>query len=168
MSKQTELLKQVSAKVRKRGIKPFTKAFGKAMKAEFKKLKKSRGAGPKKSKKGGGKRRKSANKRTKATKRKTSSKKSMAKNKGGKKGKSGMSRLKKVLLGLGVGAAVSTIAAFSRQPAVESAGPIVDALAGGGWEAQVGTAIPRLIRTFAQGNFSNGNGGNGGMAAEGA
>lgn len=162
MSKQTELLKKISAKVRARGVKPFTKAFGKAMKAEFKKLKKSGRSNPAKSKKGGGKRRKSANKSTKATKKRTANKNPVAKNKGGgKKGKSTMTRFKKLLIGLGVGVTVSTIAAFARQPAIESAGPVIDALAGGGWEAQVGTAIPRLIRTFVQ-NGIGANGANGG------
>ena len=82
-----------------------------------------------------------------------------------KKGTSGMTRLKKVLLGLGVGVAVSTTAALAKQPAIQSAGPIIDALAGGGWEAQVGTAIPRLISQLVRTNgFGNGNG----LAIEGA
>ena len=37
MTKQTDRLKKVSAILRKRGIKPFTKAWGKAFKKEFKK-----------------------------------------------------------------------------------------------------------------------------------
>jgi len=37
MSKQSERLKKVSSVLRKRGVKPFTKAWGKAFKAEYKK-----------------------------------------------------------------------------------------------------------------------------------
>jgi len=163
MTKQTDLLKKISAKVRARGVKPFTKAFGKAMKAEFAKLKKPKRSTPKKSKKGGSKPRKAAKKTTKQNKKKNNPSKSMA----GKKGASGMTRVKKLLLGIGIGAAVSTVAAFSRQPAIEAAGPIIDAAVGGGVEAQLGTAIPRLIRTFL---LTNGNGVNGssGLALEGA
>jgi len=168
LSKQTELLKKVSKKVRDSGVKPFTKAFGTAMKKEFAKLKKSGRSNPKRSKKGRGKSRNPARKPTKATKKRTTSKTTVAKKKGGgKKGTSGMTRIKKVLLGLGVGVAVSTAAGLTRQPGIEAAGPIVDALAGGGWEAQVGTAIPRLIRTVLAQSGSL-NGGNGGMALEGA
>jgi len=162
LSKQTDLLKKISAKVRARGVKPFTKAFGKAMKAEFAKLKKSKRSTPNKSKKGGSKPRKPAKKTTKQNKNKNSSSKSVA----GKKGASGMTRFKKFLLGLGVGAGISTVAGLARVPAVESAGPVIDALAGGGWEAQVGTAIPRLIRQLAfSGNSANGSSG---LALEGA
>jgi len=163
LTKQTDLLKKISAKVRARGVKPFTKAFGKAMKAEFKKLKGSKRSSPKKSKKGGSKPRKAANKPTKQNKKKNNPKNNVA----GKKGTSGMTRLKKFLLGLGVGAGVSTVAGLARIPAIEGAGPIVDALAGGGWEAQVGTAVPRLIRQLV---FSGGNSVNGSssMALEGA
>jgi len=162
MTKQTDLLKKISAKVRARGVKPFTKAFGKAMKAEFAKLKRPGKTARKKAKKNKSKPRKAAKKTTKQNKKKGSSNKSMA----GKKGTSGMTRLKKVLLGFGVGVVVSTIAGFARQPAIESAGPVIDALAGGGWEAQVGTAVPRLIRQLA---FSrNGVNGSSGMALEGA
>jgi len=84
----------------------------------------------------------------------------------GKKGTSGMTRVKKVLLGLGVGAAFSTLAALTRIREIEGAAPIIDAAVGGGVEAQVGTAIPRLIRQVMMrtGNSSNGNG----MALEGA
>jgi len=163
MTKQTDLLKKISAKVRARGVKPFTKAFGKAMKAEFAKLKKPGKSTRKKAKKSKAKPRKAAKKTTKQNKKKGSSNKSMA----GKKGTSGMTRVKKLLLGIGIGAAVSTVAAFSRQPAIEAAGPIIDAFVGGGVEAQLGTAIPRLIRTFV---LQNGNGVNGssGLALEGA
>lgn len=103
--------------------------------------------------------------KTKTSKRKTNktSKKNPSHNKsvaGNKKGKSGMSRIKKFLLGLGVGAGVSLAAGLARQPAIESSGPIIDAAVGGGVEAQIGTAIPRLIRTFILRNGANG--GNGG------
>jgi len=167
MSKQTELLKKISAKVRARGVKPFTKAFGKAMKAEFKKLKRG---GTSKSKTHKTKPKSSKRKSNKTSKRKSNPHNPVAKNKGGKKkGISGMSRFKKFLLGLGVGAGVSLAVVATRQPALESAGPIVDAIAGGGWEAQVGTALPRLIRTLLLSrNGGFGNGGNGSMALEGA
>ena len=162
MTKQTQLLTQVSAKVRKRGIKPFTKAFGRAMKEEFKKLKGKRTTKSKKSK---GKSRKTNKNKTKTTKKKNPSNKSVA----GKKGTSGMTRLKKFLLGLGIGAGVSTVAGLVRVPEIEASGPILDAVVGGGVEAQIGTAIPRLIRTVilrSGGGF--GNGGNGALALEGA
>jgi len=163
LTKQTQLLKQVSAKVRNRGIKPFTKAFGRAMKAEFKKLKKSRRSSPKKSKKGGSKRRNTTKKSNKTSKKKNPPKKSVA------KGTKGMTRIKKFLLGIGIGAAVSTVAGFARVPEIEASGPIIDAAVGGGVEAQIGTAIPRLIRTviLRSGGGFNGNG-NGGLALEGA
>ena len=161
MSEQTELLKRISKKVRDSGVKPFTTAFGTAMKKEFAKLKRSKKTVHSKSKSHKPKPKSTKRKSNKTSKRKSNPTKSVAKNKGGKKkGTSGMTRLKKFLLGIGVGSAVSTIAFFARQPAVESSGPVIDALAGGGWEAQVGTAIPRLIRQLG---FQNGaNGGNGG------
>lgn len=101
----------------------------------------------------------------KITKRKSNptTKKSMA----GKKGTSGMTRAKKLLLGLGVGALFSTIAAVTRIREIEGAAPIIDAAVGGGVEAQIGTAIPRLIRIVAGRVGVNGGGGNG-MASEGA
>jgi len=162
LTKQTDLLKKISAKVRARGVKPFTKAFGKAMKAEFKKLKGNKRSTPNKSKKSRSKPPKAAKKTTKQNKKNKSSSKSMA----GKKGTSGMTRIKKLLLGIGIGAAVSTVAAFSRQPAIEAAGPIIDAAVGAGVEGQVGTAIPRLIRTFLLTNGSNGGSSN--LSLEGA
>jgi len=102
------------------------------------------------------KKRKAPKKRTTRTKSRSSTKKSVA----GKKGTSGMTRTKKFLLGIGIGSVVSTIAAFSRVREIESAGPIIDAAVGGGVEAQIGTAIPRLIRLVAGRTGFNG-GGNG-------
>lgn len=160
MTKQTQLLKQVSAKVRARGIKPFTKAFGAAMKAEFKKLKGKRTTKSKKSK---GKSRKVNKNRTKTTKKKNPSNKSVAGKKGGTKG---MTRLKKFLIGLGVGAGVSTVAGLVRVPEIEAAGPIIDAAAGAGVEGQLGTALPRIVRILIA-RSGGGNGGNG-LALEGA
>jgi len=167
MTKQTDLLKKISAKVRARGVKPFTKAFGKAMKAEFKKLKKSSRSNPNKSKKGRSKPRSTAKKSNKTSKNKKPSSKSVAGKKGGTKG---MTRLKRFLIGLGVGVTVSTIASFARTPELESAGPVIDALAGAGVEGQLGTALPRVIRVIAQrGGLSFGGNGNGnGLALEGA
>jgi len=157
LSKQTDLLKQISAKVRKRGVKPFTKAFGRAMKEEFKKLKRSKKTfqktKPRKTKTKNKKR-----KSTKTSKKNTTSKKSVA----GKKGVSGMTRIKKVLLGLGIGATFSTIAALTRVREIEGAAPIIDAAVGGGVEAQIGTAIPRLIRIVMSRGANGGNGGSGG------
>jgi len=101
--------------------------------------------------------------KTKTVKSKSTSKKSVA----GKKGTSGMTRTKKFLIGLGVGAGVSTVAGLTRVREIESVGPIVDAVVGGGVEAQIGTAIPRLIRLLAGRVGFNGGGGNG-MALEGA
>jgi len=100
--------------------------------------------------------RKTTKKKTRTTKSRSSTKKSVA----GKKGTSGMTRTKKFLLGIGIGSVVSTIAAFSRVREIESAGPIIDAAVGGGVEAQIGTAIPRLIRLVAGRTGLNG-GGNG-------
>jgi len=107
---------------------------------------------------------KSKKNKTKSTKRpksKSNNRKPVAK----KNGTKGMTRVKKFILGVGVGALVSTIAAFAKQPAIESSGPIIDAAVGGGVEAQIGTAIPRLIRTFV---FANGNGGGNGGGVGGA
>ena len=166
MTKQTDLLKRISAKVRARGIKPFTKEFGRAMKAEFKKLKKGSRSTANKSKKGRSKPRSKKNKSNKTSKKKNPSNKSVAGKKGGTKG---MTRLKKFLIGLGVGVTVSTIAGAVRIPEVESAGPVIDALAGAGVEGQLGTALPRIIRVIAsRGGLSLGGNGNGSLALEGA
>jgi len=100
--------------------------------------------------------RKAPKKRTTRTKSRSSNKKTVA-----KKGTSGMTRIKKFLLGIGIGAAVSTVAGLTRVREIESAGPIIDAAVGGGVEAQVGTAIPRLIRLVA--GRAGINGGNGSM-----
>jgi len=99
--------------------------------------------------------RKAPKKRTTRTKSRSTNKKSMA----GKKGTSGMTRLKKFLLGLGIGAGVSTIAAVTRVREIEGAAPIIDAAVGGGVEAQIGTAIPRIIRQLSvRGGLTSGNG----------
>jgi len=126
--------------------------------------------GTKKRKKGSTKKRKTTKRKTKTTKSRSSPKKSVAKKKGGsKKGTSGMTRVKKVLLGLGIGAAFSTIAAITRIREIEGVAPIIDAAVGGGVEAQIGTAIPRTIRILAsRGGFNFGNSSNGNMALEGA
>jgi len=100
--------------------------------------------------------RKTTKRKTTRTKSKSSTKKSMV----SRKGTSGMTRIKKFLLGIGIGAAVSTVAGLTRVREIESAGPIIDAAVGGGVEAQVGTAIPRLIRLVAG---RAGVGGNGNM-----
>jgi len=167
MTKQTELLKRISAKVRARGVKPFTKAFGRAMKAEFKKLKKSGRSNPKKSNKARSKPKSKTKKSNKTSKKKNPGNKSVAGKKGGTKG---MTRLKRFLIGLGVGVTVSTVAGLARTPEIESAGPVIDALAGAGVEGQLGTALPRIIRVIAaRGGLSlGGNGGNGNLALEGA
>jgi len=151
VSGQQLKFKQASAKVRAEGVKPFTKAFGKRMKQLL-------GGKRTKSKKSRPKSRKGATKKTKTTKSRSSGKKSVA----GRKGTSGMTRAKKFLLGLGVGALFSTIAALTRVREIEGAAPIIDAAVGGGVEAQVGTAVPRLIRIVASRFNLNGNGGNGG------
>jgi len=115
------------------------------------------------------KRRKSPKKRRTASKgssrstRSTGSKK-MAGKKGGTKGST---RVKKLLIGLGVGVAVSTVATLARTPEIEASGPVIDALVGGGVEAQIGTAIPRLIRQVVLRSGGFGNGSNG-LALEGA
>jgi len=100
------------------------------------------------------KRRKSTKRKTTRTKSKSSTKKSVV----SRKGTSGMTRIKKFLLGIGIGAAVSTVAGLTRVREIESAGPIIDAAVGGGVEAQVGTAIPRLIRLVAGRAGFNGGG----------
>jgi len=140
VSGQQLKFKQASAKARAEGIKPFTKAFGTRMKQLLGKAKKS-------VKKTHRKKSKSRKNRTRTVKSRSGPKKSMVSKKGGgRKGISGTSQLKKVLLGLGVGAAFSTIAALTRIREIEGVAPIVDAAVGGGVEAQIGTAIPRLIR----------------------
>jgi len=93
----------------------------------------------------------------------------MAGKKGGKKGGTkGMTRAKKLLIGLGVGVAVSTAAQLARTPEIEASGPVIDALVGGGVEAQIGTAIPRLIRQFVLRSGGNGLNGSSGLSLEGA
>jgi len=106
--------------------------------------------------------RKTAKRKTRTTKSRSSTKKSVA----GRKGTSGMTRIKKFLLGIGIGAAVSTTAQLTRVREIESVGPIIDAAVGGGVEAQVGTAIPRLIRLVA--GRAGLNGGGNGMMVDGA
>lgn len=135
ISGQQLKFKQASAKVRAEGVKPFTKAFGKRMKQLL-------GGAKKTVKKASRKKSKSKKNKTRTVKSNPGPKKSVA----AKKGTSGMTRIKKVLLGLGVGAAFSTIAALTRIREIEGVAPIIDAAVGGGVEAQIGTAIPRLIR----------------------
>jgi len=155
ISGQQLKFKQASAKVRKEGIKPFTKAFGTRMKQIL-------GKSKRKSSHHAPKRHSAAKKKRKSNKPHKGSGGSMKK--GGTKA---MTRFKKFLLGFGIGAAVSTVAGLVRVPEVESAGPIIDALAGAGVEGQVGTAIPRLIRQVVL--RSNGfGGGTNGLALEGA
>jgi len=141
VSGQQLKFKQASAKVRAEGVKPFTKAFGTRMKQILGKARR------KSSKKSGPKRRKSSTKKRSTSKRSSTTKRStgstMTAKKGGTKG---MTRVKKVLLGLGIGTAFSLIAAVTRVREVEGVAPIIDAAVGGGVEAQIGTAIPRLIR----------------------
>jgi len=165
-SKQQLKFAEASAKVRREGIKPFTKAFGKRMKQLLKK--------------GGSSTSKRTNKRKspKKTKSKRSSSNRSKGSKGSKKmaGKKGGPligpRVKKFLIGIGIGSAVSTGVALTRVREIENAGPVIDALAGGGVEGQLGIVIPRLIRQVAARMGSNGfsfNGGNGnGLANEGA
>lgn len=108
--------------------------------------------------------RKNNPKRTSNPKSKNTKKKSLA----GKKGVAGMTRLKKFLLGLGIGAGVSTVAGLTKVREVEFIGPVVDAGLSGGVEGQLGVALPKIIRLIAnRGGFSLGNGG-GGLANEGA
>jgi len=109
---------------------------------------------------------KSVRKLKKAARKTTTRRKSNPGNKksvAGKKGIAGMTRFKKFLLGLGVGAGVSTVAGLTRVREVEFLGPIIDASVGGGIEGQVGVAIPKIIRLVASraGFGTNGNGGNG-------
>ena len=122
--------------------------------------------GTKKRKKGSTKKRKTAKTKTRKTKSRSGTKKSVAKKGSRKKGTSGMTRVKKFLLGLGIGAGVSTVAGLTRVREIEGIAPIIDAAVGGGVEAQIGTAIPRLIRQVLPRIGVNG-GGNG-MALEGA
>jgi len=153
-----------SAKVRKEGIKPFTKAFGKRMKQLLQKggssIKKrsKKNKSPAKSKPRG-----SSSNRSKGSK---GSNKMAGK---GKSGTKGMTRLKKFLIGLGIGVGVSTIASVSRIREVEFIGPLADSATGGGVEGQLGVAIPKIIRALVnRSGFSfNGNGSNG-LALEGA
>lgn len=157
--------KQASAKVRAEGVKPFTKAFGKRMKQLL--------GGRSRPKKGGKSTKRRSTKQTKSrksTKRTNKRKSNPKKNVVARKGTTGMTRVKKLLIGLGVGTTFSTIAALTRVREIEGAAPIIDAAVGGGVEAQIGTAIPRLIRILAGRVGFNGfnGGGNGGMALEGA
>lgn len=177
VSGQQLVFKQASAKVRAEGIKPFTKAFGARMKTVLNQLKTKSG------KKSRTTKRKSAGQRTKSRalpgKKKRSSSNSTKRSKGSNKmaaKKNGpliSPRVKKFLIGIGIGSAVSTGVALTRVREIENAGPVIDALAGGGVEGQLGIVIPRLIRQLsarfgANGNgFSFGNGGSG-LAQEGA
>lgn len=155
VSGQQLKFKQASAKVRAEGVKPFTKAFGARMRQIL-------GGAKSKVKKASRKKSKSKGKKTRTVKSKSSSRKSVVAKKGGsRKGTSGMTRVKKVLLGLGIGAAFSTIAALTRIREIEGVAPIIDAAVGGGVEAQVGTAIPRLIRQIVLRTGAGSNGGNG-------
>lgn len=150
VSGQQLKFKQASAKVRAEGVKPFTKAFGKRMKQIL-------GGAKKSVKKVSRKKSKSKKNKTRTIKSRSSTKKSVVAK--GRKGTSGMTRVKKVLLGLGIGAAFSTIAALTRIREIEGVAPIIDAAVGGGVEAQIGTAIPRLIRqVVARTGSFNGNG----------
>lgn len=86
-----------------------------------------------------------------------------------KQGVKVQTRLKKFLIGLGSGAAVSTTAGITRIPEIEAAAPVVVALAGGGVEGQLGAAIPRIIRVLlARGGISLNGGRNGALSLEGA
>jgi len=160
VSGQQLKFKQASAKVRAEGIKPFTKAFGKRMKqllkkggSSIKKRSKKTRSNPKTRTKG------SASNRSKGSK----GSKKMA----GKSGTKGMTRLKKFLIGLGIGTAVSTTTQLTRIREVEFVGPIADAAVSGGVEGQLGVAIPKIIRAVALRAGFSGNGGNG-SAIEGA
>lgn len=155
VSGQQLKFKQASAKVRAEGVKPFTKAFGKRMKQLL-------GGARKSVKKASRKKTKTKKNKTRTVKSRPTTKKSMV----AKKGTSAMTRIKKVALGLGIGAAFSTLAALTRIREIEGVAPIVDAAVGGGVEAQVGTAIPRLIRQIIVRRNGNGNGSN--LALEGA
>ena len=100
-------------------------------------------------------------------------KKSLAGKKGGsKKGTTGMTKLKKFLIGLGIGVGVSTVVGLTKVREIEFAGPLIDASVGGGVEGQLGVVLPKLIRTVLLRN-GGGNGfslfgGGGSMASEGA
>ncbi len=114
---------------------------------------------------------KTKSKKTKSTKSKSSNKKSLAGKKGSgkKKGIAGMTRLKKFLLGVGVGTGVTLIAGATRVREVEFVGPIIDAGLSGGIEGQAGVALPKIIALIARrSGFNFGNGGNGNLAMEGA
>jgi len=166
MAKQQTAFIKASAQVRREGIKPFTKAFGKRMKQLLKKGGSSIKKRSKKSKSNKKSRTKGSS--SNRSKRSKGSNK-MAGNK--KSGVKGMTRLKKFLLGIGIGTAVSTAATFSRVREVEFIGPLADAAVSGGVEGQLGVAIPKIIRAIAQRSgfsFNGGNPGNGGMATEGA
>lgn len=161
VSGQQLKFKQASAKVRAEGIKPFTKAFGKRMKQLL-------GGRIKSRKSTSTKKRKTIKTKTRKTKSRSSTRKTVVMKGSKRKGTSGMTRVKKVLLGLGIGAAFSTIAALTRIREVEGIAPIIDAAVGGGVEAQIGTAIPRTIRILAQRGGFGLNGGGNNMAFEGA
>lgn len=79
-----------------------------------------------------------------------------------------MTRLKKFLIGLGIGVGVSTVVGLTKVREVEFVGPLADAAVGGGVEGQLGVVLPKLIRTvlLRNGGFSF-NGGNN-LAMEGA
>lgn len=161
VSGQQLLFKQASAKVRAEGVKPFTKAFGKRMKQIL-------GGKSKSVKKRTTKTKKNKSRKTKNVKSKSNPKKTVVANRKG--GTKGMTRLKKFLLGLGVGAGVSTVAGLTRVREVEFLGPIIDAGVGGGVEGQVGVAIPKIIRLIAtragfNGGFNGGGSANGGEGA---
>jgi len=144
----------------------FTTKDGKRVSFTTKSKRKS--GGSKKSRKSGKKsRRKSSGSKSSSRSKRSSGSKKMAKKGGRKKGTSGMTRTRKFLLGLGVGTAVSTVAALTRVREIEGAAPIIDAMVGGGVEAQIGTAIPRLIRQVLPRIGINGNPSNG-LALEGA
>jgi len=163
-SKQQLLFTRASAQVRREGIKPFTKAFGKRMKQLLKKGGSSIKKRTKKTKSPGKpKRKRSSSNRSKGSK-------GSNKMAGNKKGTKGMTRLKKFLIGLGIGTAVSTAAQVSRIREVEFIGPLADAATAGGVEGQLGVAIPKIIRAvIARSGFQGFNGnGSSNMAIEGA
>lgn len=152
-SKKISKQSRKSSGQKKKKTKSVRKLTGKALAAARRNIKKAQAARRRKSS--------STSKRSKGSKK-------MAGKKGGKKGgTSGMTRTKKFLIGLGVGTAVSTVATLARTPEIESSGPVIDALVGGGVEAQIGTAVPRLIRQLVLRSGGFGNGGNG-LALEGA
>jgi len=104
------------------------------------------------------KRPKTKQKKTRTSNRKSNPKKNVVARKGGTKG---MTRIKKLLLGLGIGTTVSLVSSFVRIPGLEGSAPILDAAVGGGVEGQIGVAIPRIIRQVA--GLAQGNGGGGFM-----